>query len=179
MARAFSRARRAPLVVAPKRSSVWIGTDVQSAAIGGASIALLASLNAAALALRPFTIVRSHYEIVWQSDQVVASESPQGAVGQIVVSDQAVASGAGAIPDPLGNVDASWYLWQALIDTFVFVTGTGWAGGAAAASRYSVDSKAMRKVGINDDIALVAENSTGAAIGAIISVTGRFLVKLH
>ena len=40
-----------------------------------------------------------------------------------------------------------------------------------------VDSKAMRKVGLDDDLAIVVQQRV--AIGAIIAMEGRFLVKLH
>ena len=42
---------------------------------------------------------------------------------------------------------------------------------------FKVDSKAMRKVGLDDDVALVLQQR--AAIGVILAVEGRFLVKLH
>ena len=175
MARAFSRARRGPLVVSQKRASVWAFVDVDSIVVGANSKVLVASLNAAALALRPFTIVRTHLTVFWESDQVAAAERPLGAFGMIVVTDQARAAGAGSVPHPVNEADASWFAWQGLISSLAFASGTGFV--EPSGSSYSVDSKAMRKVGINEDMVLMAGN-VSAAGGAILSIQGRFLLKM-
>ena len=44
-------------------------------------------------------------------------------------------------------------------------------------SAYDIDSKAMRKVGPNEDVALMIEEVN--AFGAVVQTTGRMLVKLH
>ena len=176
MARAIQRVRRTPSV-SVRRQASWGDIDIQSVGIGGAAKALLGSLNAAALALRPFTIVRVHLEIQWGTDQLIASESPIGALGWLVVSEQAVSAGAGSIPAPITQSDAPWFVWQALQESFMFITGTGTNAGTSSAMHYTVDSKAMRKVGVNENVAVIGENTS--AVGAIISVTGRFLLKLH
>ena len=95
----------------------------------------------------------------------------------IIVSEQARAAGAGSVPNVVNDADAPWFVWQGLIDSFQFATGTGFNGGDAAGKHYTVDSKAMRKVGVNEDMVLMVANVI-AGDGALISVQGRFLMKL-
>ena len=79
------------------------------------SAALVASLNATALALRPFTIVRTRGTLAVYSDQVIASETARSAMGLAVVSDQAAAVGITAVPTPITDQDSDLF--------FVYETG--------------------------------------------------------
>ena len=47
-----------------------------------------------------------------------------------------------------------------------------------AAQQYMIDSKAMRKVGNNKNVAMVVSNAD-AGSGSLIAVEGRMLLKLH
>ena len=160
---------------APRRGMVWLSALVGTTVLPASFSVLLAVLNAAALALRPFTIVRTHLVVSYTSDQVAASELPFGALGMIVVTDTAAAIGITAVPKPASNTDSDWFVWQGLIAEFNFADGTGFQGNAAR--QYIVDSKAMRKVGNDDDMVIVGQSS--ATVGAQITIRGRFLVKLH
>ena len=157
------------------RQSVWIGITLLQVALVAGSKTMVLSLNAAALAARPFTIIRTRFLLQYTSDQLAASEAPQANFGIIVVSDQAVAAGAASVPGPTTNTDAPWFVHEGLIADFIFGDGTGFhtAGGYVT----KVDSKAMRKVGQNEDVAFMVEQR--AALGAIIALQGRMLVKLH
>ncbi len=53
---------------ATRREMVWLFIQVGTTTITGSSTTLLASFNAAALALRPFTIVRTRFLFVVHSD---------------------------------------------------------------------------------------------------------------
>ncbi len=81
---------------------MWIGNNPLSAAVGlaAASSVLIGTLNAAALLLRPFTIMRSRGFTFVDSDQNAASEAPFGVFGMIVVTDSATAAGIASIPTP-------------------------------------------------------------------------------
>ncbi len=174
MARSRIVVRRGGVVT--RRQNVWLGVNVQTTAIAAATAVLVASLNAAALALRPFTVVRTRMLIRWSSDQSAATERPFGAIGQIVVSDEAAAAGVASIPDPVTNPSAPWFFYEPLSDEIIFKSGVGIDSGAG----YVVlgDSKSMRKVGQNEDITLIATNSSSTD-GANVVVQGRILVKLH
>ena len=165
----FTRGRGA------KRTSQWISAGSVATTIGSGSQVLLQSLNAAALAIRPFTVVRTQLLVMWESDQVVTSERPHGAMGMVVVTDQAVAVGTTAVPGPISEPDASWLVYQGLMDSFIDATSVGFQGNSGP--QYAVDSKAMRKVEANQDLIMVVENR--ATVGAIFTVEGRILIKLH
>ena len=153
------------------KTKVWFGLGTGTITIVAATTQILTSLNAAALALRPFTILRTHAQIMLTSDQTATSETPEGALGRTIVTEQALAIGATAVPDPLLEPDADWYLYQAVMTTFLFGDATGFGPDG---NQYSIDSKAMRKVGINDDVITVIQ----ASPGALLTIRGRMLVQL-
>jgi len=156
------------------RANLWLGIDIDGTAVAADSSVLLASLNAAALALRPFTVVRVRALIRWQSDQIASTEGPTGAFGAVVTSDQAAS--ATTVPSPINNPDGNFFVWEPLITQVIFGTGVGFI--EPAGYYPTVDSKAMRKVGNNEDVRFMVENSHPTD-GALIAVVGRMLVKLH
>jgi len=157
------------------RQNLWLGINDTATVVAGSTSTLLTSLNAAALALRPFTIVRTRLRIFIESDQAAASELMHAAYGRMVVSDQAAAAGTASVPAPLTNTDAPWYVWEALFNKFLFGDATGFL--EPSGTMIEVDSKAMRKVGNNEDVVSVIEMGTGD--GGAISQIGRSLIKLH
>ena len=157
------------------RQNVWLQVNLTSTAIPGSSTTLLSSLNAAALALRPFTVVRSRIFALIQSDQVTAAEEVHGALGVIVVSDQASAAGAASIPAPVSNADAPFFIWEGVVNAFIIASNSGFS--EPTGTRINIDSKAMRKVGNNEDVAFQFQTAT--ADGGLISLSGRMLIKLH
>ena len=159
------------------RQNLWIGLQfAQTSVTEGTTGVLLASMNAAALALRPFTIVRSRWAVHIETNQSAASEQYQGAIGAMVVSDQAAATGIGAIPKPLTNSDGDWFVHEPYAGSFTLGDATGFIESTGSGSLINVDSKAMRKVGNNEDLVIVAE---GISNGVVIAMIGRVLVKLH
>ena len=157
------------------RTKMWIGSGLAVAQPAASAATLFATYSAAALLLRPFTILRTRLDINWRSDQTAASEAPTGAYGEIIVKESATDIGVTAVPHPLADTEADWYIYQGLTAPFLFITGVGIAG--RAGFRYVVDSKAMRKVGPQDDLAAVIE--LRAAGGGLINVEGRQLIQLH
>ena len=172
-------ARRSRVIVRGRgsdRGSVWIGVILGPTTVAAATNSLVGVLNAAALALRPFTVMRTRLDVMWASDQVAAIEDPFGFLGCIVVSDQATAAGVASVPAPGTNTDAPFFVHQGMSTLFNFITGVGFEGNSAM--HYEINSKAMRKVGNNEDIAFVVSNSNSAD-GADVHILGRILVKLH
>ena len=164
----------------PKKTVMWIG---MSSLAGGTVVAagtsvLLTTLSAGALLLRPFTVMRSRGVIRWISDQSGAAESSSGAYGRVVVTDSASAAGVAAIPTPTGEPEASWFVYQPLIQEFTFVSGVGIALAEGSSSYWSFDSKSMRKVGIDDDVVGIISNRNGTN-GSLVEVVGRQLIQLH
>ena len=135
---------RGAVAIRSKRLTSWFGfqpTQVTMTAGGGT---LIFSLNAAALAMRPFTIVRLRFEIMIRSDQAAQAEVQIGAFGLAVVSDEAVAVGVSAVPTPVAQ-DASdyWFVHQYYMSNSTNLTDL-----VVPASKFTIDSKAMRKVDI-------------------------------
>ncbi len=141
--------------------------------MAAATAVLLGTANAGLLALRPFTIIRTRGQIICSADGVAASEEPQIVFGSIVVTDSAAAIGITAIPDPVSNVDGDWFVYEDCPNGFL-----NDVDGNTVWKNYPFDSKAMRKVGADDDIALVGANRS-AADGGVLIVSGRMLLKLH
>ena len=167
-------ARRARFIRPAPRTKMWIGAGVGESTIAASTTKLVGSLSAGALALRPFTILRTHLELLFSTDQFAAGESQSGAFAEIVASEQATAIGITGLPDPLGDPEADFFVYQGTSFNYEFRDSTG-AGDVGAV--YTVDSKAMRKVDINQDI--VTLFSPRSAVGALLFSEGRRLIQLH
>ncbi len=170
--------RRGAGAIASKRLTSWFEFQpvlTNLSAVGGT---IIFSLNAAALALRPFTIVRTRFLVGIISDQTAASENQVGALGMAVVSDQAVAVGVTAVPTPIIDMASDlWFVHQLMYNTFVFASGIGFQDGGLKVTE--IDSKAMRKVDIGQDMVVVGGLSGAASAGFTMFVGGRMLVKVN
>ena len=99
-------------------------------------------------------------------------------LGLIVVTNTALAAGAASIPDPAVDVGSDW-LW---IDSGAVgeETSSSVIGRPISVDRLLVDSKSMRKVGLNQALVIVGSVVNGSPVGAgAANVNGalRFLLK--
>ena len=161
------------------RETIWFGGTAFRNAVATTGVALVQSLNAAALALRPFTIVRTR-GILWvSSDQEAATEDYGASYGEAVVSDQANSVGVTAVPTPTTESASDlWFVYEFLLGRFAFGSTASFAD---VGNGRIIDSKAMRKVEDGQDIVAVVEGP-GAGItstGTQIMGFTRKLVKLH
>ncbi len=161
------------VVTRSNRKSVWLQFAHVRTTNAGSSSTVAFSLNAAALALRPFTVVRSHFSFFLSSDQAAAEETQSCVWGAAVVSDQAVTVGITAVPLP--NTDLGSSLWFAIKG--MYSKASSLTDRATPGVAYSLDSKAMRKVDVGSDIVVVLQNP--AAEGWEFSQVGRILVKTN
>ena len=173
MAHQIRSRRPSGLVVrsGPKRTTTWFGFNPTVQALTAAGGTIIFSLNAAALALQPFTVVRSLFELYITSDQEAASEDQLAGFGIAVVSDEATAAGVTAIPTPITEMASDlWFAHQLLFNSTTAnpVSNVG--------TRYMVDSRAMRKVSIGQDIVVVLEFDASGG-GSNVIIGGRMLVK--
>jgi len=102
-----------------------------------------------------------------------------GAMGIAITTDEAFASGAGAVPSPLNDVDWDGWLWHSFFDVRG-VSGTIGDGVNANAvyQRIEIDSKAMRKWKAGTTLfGIVDQIESGTAI-AEVNADCRILVKL-
>ena len=169
---AFRRSR--PPQRIQRRETLWLFLAPALTTLTATGGTFLGLLNVAALALRPFTIVRTHLSGILFSDQAAAIETQVAGIGLSVVTDQAAAVGVTAVPTPITDLGSDQFFAHKLI----------WARESSLTDRtnpavnWSLDSKAMRKVKESDDMAIVAEFS-GAGQGLILGAGGRILIKLH
>ena len=157
---------------------MWIGSGIGDLVVLASAKVLVSSLSAGALGLRPFTILRTRMQVVYESDQSGATERSFGSYGRIVVTDTASALGPTAVPDPgatTGDPDADWFVHQTVMANFDFVSGVGFH--PVAFHSWTVDSKAMRKVGPNDDVVAMFKEEN--AVGGVLTTMGRTLIQLH
>jgi len=169
--------RRSRFIRPAPRTKIWIGAGVGGVSVPSNTKVLVSTLSVGSLLLRPFTVLRTHQVLLWSTDQIAASEGPVAGFGHIVVTEQAAAIGITAIPDPSGqdgDPEADWFVWQGLQTNFEFSTAAGFRD---VGKHYVVDSKAMRKVGPDDDLVSVVSSNGG--FGAILTVAGRRLIQLH
>jgi len=161
-----------------RRLTSWFDIAPTRSTLTAAGGSIQNSLTAAELALRPFTIIRTHLIIHIESDQSAASEFQLGAVGMAVVTEQAVAAGVGSVPTPVTDDDSDeFFLHQWCMNSFVFADATGFDDQAGKV--YEVDSKAMRKVSDSDNVIVVAEVDPVTGGGINMSIAGRLLIKNH
>ncbi len=159
-----------------RRETVWFQFPFASTPLAASATATLVYLlNAAALDLRPFTIVRTRFVWMVASDQSAATETYIGNFGFAIVSDQAAAVGVTAVPTPATDMGSDlWFVLQQWIGEFALI-GTDVT---TELRSQVIDSKAMRKVDLGQDVAGVAEAGIGGS-GARVRTVGRMLVKLH
>ena len=158
-----------------RRETLWLFGVSTSITLAAASTAILTqSLNAAALALRPFTVIRTIGELLISSDQVAADELQSAAFGLAVVSDQAAATGVAAVPTPTTDRGSDlWFVYQQMMSEWGLV-------GGQTGNQVHFDSKAMRKVEDGQDIVMVVESDIAAVTaGLVIGSSWRMLVKTH
>ncbi len=135
-----------------RRKSTWFEFADASTSQSAQGGNIVFSLNAAALALRPFTVVRTLFEMHVSSDQSAGGERQIGAIGIAIVSDEAVAVGVGAVPTPVTQLGSD--LWFA--HRYLMCSGSAVNDGVVGCP-FSFDSKAMRKVDVGQDLVVVLE----------------------
>ena len=160
-----------------KRETSWDDIVPLKLTIGPSTAVLAASADATLKAKRPFTIIRTHIEVLLISDQQVATEQQGLALGMCVVSDQAEAIGVSAVPTPSTDSKSDlWFLHQWMFSSFVFSDATGID--ASGGRVYTIDSKAARKVNDDEDLIVVVETPTILS-GVTLVLAGRILIKEH
>ncbi len=108
---------------------------------------------------QPMTLRRIRGVCHIVSDQLTATEHEIGAFGACVVSEDANAVGATAVPGPVSDIGSElWVMYQPLIAQFNFVSGVGID--AHAGAWFNIDSKGQRKVTGDERVAFVVENAS-------------------
>ena len=169
--------RRSRFVRPAKNTMMWFSMNLAPTTVVATTPILLGSWNAAALLLRPFTVIRSRIMVSARSDQFGAVEFQEGAVGFQIVTDSAVAAGIASLPTPISEASADYFIYRPYSVDVTFADATGY-GDRSADSTFEIDSKAMRKCGHDDDLAVTAQN-LDPTHSVLVSMIGRILIKLH
>ena len=169
---------RAPMIGGAKRQTNWFFLSAATTAINGSAV-LVASLNAAGLAKRPFTVVRTHLMVYLRNDQLGASELVIAGVGMAVVSEQSSAVGVTAVPTPLTEEAWDGWLYHRYFALFAnSLTESEFLGSDGATLETEIDSKAMRKLQIDQAIFMAIEVAEVGTATMFWSANTRTLVKL-
>ena len=140
-----------------RRQTLWIAGVLTNNTLATNSVTRLGTLNAAALALRPFTIVRTRGVLFMSSDQVAVSEQQGIGYGHVVISDEAVAAGVGSQPTPESESGSDFHVYEWMFGSFLFGDGTGF-GNEGMFKEF--DSKAMRIVPPGSNLTLSIQHGT-------------------
>ena len=135
--------------------------------IGGSALAFVA----------PATILRIRGSFFVQFDSTAqVGDNISVAVGIGIVSTDAAALGATALPDPASELEYPWLWWGSMnLASEVAAAPTAWGPGAQF---MEVDTKAMRRVKPQQSLALIVEvfSATGAPVTLLKSTAMRVLV---
>ena len=160
-----------------RRQTTWIGGQFLTNSVATGGTVLTATLNAAALALAPFTVVRTRGVIQITTDQVAANEWQAAAFGMLVANESAAAQGIASVPTPLTqSEDGLFFVYEAMLADFALATAVGIA---KVSVERIIDSKAMRKIEVGDNIVSVWEVPAAGNGGTIVRQFIRMLAKLH
>ncbi len=117
------------------------------------------------------TIQRNVMQVNWHSDQEAAAETPFGAMGVCVVTQQAFDAGVASLPDPVTEKDSDvWRVYQPLFT----IQG---ADTARVVQQYHIDSRVKVNLQPGTVLAWVVANQSASA-GGVIQVTASIYSQL-
>ena len=141
----------------PKRRTKWEGAQIDLGNIAIGSPGFTVVIPETLLENDPnSTVVRVRGELMVSSDTASSSDSfGFCSVGIMLVDSKALAAGIASLQTPATDIGSDWLYWD------VFNIGEAGAShterSILSTNRHVVDSKAMRKVGSNQALVLVAE----------------------
>ena len=178
MARRSPTGRFPALRQGRRRESRWLASTWTSDTIATDAAVIVTLLDAGALALLPFTVVRTRGFMHIATDQAGTTEDQSVIYGNIVVKEEASTVGITAVPTPELESDSDWHLFEPLTTRFQLNSAIGFVHPAGVGKEF--DSKAMRKVDVGSQLLGVAEvGASGLSEGLILRVFVRILIKLH
>jgi len=172
--RGFSQAR---LTTSQKRRVGWEegpgGTGTTAVSATGSSI----MGSGASILFDGNTVARTRgYIANILTTATNAGDGFEWGYGICVVSGDAFGVGITAVPKPIDDMDWNGWLWHQLGGVFAPVVAT--IGGVNAVQQIVIDSKAMRKVGINDVLTLIGQFVEVGTATLEIHADTRMLFKL-
>ena len=123
---------------------------------------MISSFAPDALAILAATVVRVRGLFFVHPTAFGADLSYDGAYGLGVVSDEALAAGAGSIPRPFDDDDWTGWLVHGYFNERIEFTADGASILMLPVQKTVIDSKAMRKVRPNEALVWMVESRVGA-----------------
>jgi len=139
-----------------KRVTQWTSTAPETAFIGLAAATAVIDSTFVTDVNNPETIIRIRGLLTIVTDQTASSESPFGAFGVAVVSNQAVAIGVTAVPTPYADAESDFWMYHQFFAAPMNVATA--IGIGSLDQQYILDGKAMRKITPDQTLILVMEN---------------------
>ncbi len=150
--------------------------DAQTSVVAGTKTLLFSLTPTVAVDV---TILRTRILMLIRSDQKVAPEDQKGALGMILVSNEAVAAGAASIPGPVSDASADWFLYQPFTQALQFTTAAGLTTAGTDGVQYDIDSKSKRILqGTDQSVAVMIEPHSDSE-GFIVDLMGRILTRVR
>jgi len=118
----------------------WEGDSGSAAAIASAGT----NSDTLATSTQASTLLRTRGEIVASIDGPTDGDRCSVACGILVATEEQVAVGSTAMPDPAADLDADW-LWHGYL-LMLSQAVTELSGNVTLARRLTIDSKAMRRM---------------------------------
>lgn len=149
----------------PRKDYTWNG-----ATLDGSGITTTQSVQAAVTFNASGTVARARGRIKAYIDNPSDGDRIYVGAGLIVVTEEQLAVGATATPNPLTDLDAEW-MWHGFMP-LAFETTTNTEASTLAMDVLEIDSKAMRRVKQTQSLALVVARTAGAGSSSISFVAG-------
>jgi len=166
-----------PQARSQRRSTSW-GLGPGGSAVSGFTASQQVIVGSGVVPLEEgITVVRIRGNL--QAILTSATASPDGfhcAIGIGVVTDQAFAIGATAVPGPLSEMEWNGWMYHRFFD--VHADAAFSAGQQPASISFEVDSKAMRKLSIGNTLIAVVETIEDPSAVMSLFFDSRVLAKL-
>ena len=184
MARQFPSRRGSSLAPAQRRRTAWEngpgGSDIASwgqTTISTSATTILGS--GITPTVDPFTIIRIHGLIECQLITAAAvGDGFNFAAGIGIVSTTAFVVGSGSVPSPFDDIEWGGWMWHKMWSMRTAVAGLAVGDPSVNPMLIPVETKAMRKLGVEETVALILQ--TGENTTAVVNVSSatRMLLKL-
>ena len=171
--------RRAAGSRAPQRQFVWNNVLISASTVGNSNTKTTGNQYAlGAEAGGGVTLIRTRGTGVIHMDPGAISDMIFVGIGLCIVTVDAFAIGATAMPGPLTDIDFDWW-WHSIFALGPVAVATELENSIIGNVRFEIDSKAMRKIKPNETLAFMMEGQQeGGTPTYDASVAVRTLFKL-
>ena len=123
--------------------------------------------------------IRGLFRMMLQGTVGATGDGFQGALGMCVVSEDAFAVGATAIPDPVTDLSWDGWMYHQILSVHSPTAGaSGLEGAQSTEQSFNIDGKAMRKFDESDVLVAIVQLVEAGTVVADVWMDSRVLVKL-